>query len=97
MDHLNKIVEDMNKIKRNNTKKDQIFVSLPWIPKLSRKLKKVFKEAGCQIAFKSPTNLNSILTRRNKPQLPKHSKPGVYYIPPNWVQLRLHWRMKEKN
>ena len=79
--HLNKIVEDMNKNKQKNTKKEQKFTSLPWIPEISNKLKKVFKEAGCQIAFKSPTNLNSLLKTRNKPQLPNNSKPGVYYIP----------------
>ena len=59
--HLNKIVEDLNKSKHKNTEKEQKFTSLPWIPEISNKLKKVFKEARCQIAFKSPTNLNSLL------------------------------------
>ena len=79
IDHLNKIIEDMNKNKRKSNKKDSKYTS--WIPQVSCKLKKVFKAVGCQVAFKSPSNLNSILTTRNKPKLPNNSKPGVYYIP----------------
>ena len=44
-------------------------------------LKKVFSKAGLKIAFKSSRNLKSILTKRNKPQLPPNSLPGVYIIP----------------
>ena len=54
---------------------------MPWIPGLSQKLKKSFKKVGCEISFKSPRNLNSILTNKNKPQLPSNSQPGVYFIP----------------
>ena len=70
--------------KRNKTKNDEEskrYTSLPWIPGLSQQLKKSFKKAGCKISFKSPRNLNSILTSRNKPQLPPCSYPGVYFIP----------------
>ena len=53
---------------------------MPWIPGVSNKLKKVFKKAGCELSFKSPRNLTSILTTRNKPKLPPNSQPGVYFI-----------------
>ena len=68
------------KSKKNDsdTKK---YTSLPWIPGLSGQLKKVFKKAKCVVSFKSPQNLNSILTSRNKPQLPPYSHPGCYFIP----------------
>ena len=54
---------------------------MPFIPGISQQLKKVFKKAGCKLSFKSPQNLSSILTTRNKPKLPSNSKPGVYFIP----------------
>ena len=63
------------KKKQDNRKK---YVSLPWIPGLSKKLKKSFKNAGYTVSFKSPKNLQQILTTRNKPQLPPNSRPGVY-------------------
>ena len=53
---------------------------MPWIPGISKKLKKVFNKAGCELSFKSPRNLTSILTTRNKPKLPQNSQPGVYFI-----------------
>lgn len=79
---LERIVENMNKPKTK--KKDtetKKYTSLPWIPGLSEELKKSFKKAKCNISFKSPRNLNSILTSRNKPQLPPYSHPGIYFIP----------------
>lgn len=80
---LNKIINDTKKRKPRN-KKDPTtnrYTSLPWIPGLSQKLKKVFRKADCLVSFKSPRNLESILTSRNKPQLPQNSQPGVYFIP----------------
>ena len=78
---LEKIVKGASKTRTNQTPRDTTFTSLPWIPGLSQKLKKSFKKIGCQIVFKSPKNLNSILTFRNKPQLPPNSHPGVYFVP----------------
>ena len=81
-ERLEKIVKDMekpvSKRKDNETKK---YTSLPWIPGLSEELKKSFRKAKCNVSFKSPRNLNSILTSKNKPQLPPYSHPGVYFIP----------------
>ena len=80
---LDKLIEDMRK-KTNTQKNDsdtKKYTSLPWIPGLSGQLKKCFKKANCVVSFKSPRNLNSILTSRNKPQLPPHSHPGCYFIP----------------
>ena len=58
-------------------------IKLPWIPGVSPKLKKVYKKAGYKVVFKSGKNLGSILTTKNKMQLPKNSYPGVYMIPCN--------------
>ena len=79
---LEKIVENSYKPKPQFNRNNK-FTSLPWIPGLSQKLKKSFKKAGCQLTFKSPRNLNYILTSKNKPQLPPNSWPGVYLIPCN--------------
>ena len=53
-------------------------ITLPWIPKVSPKLRKVYKKAGYDVAFKSGKNLGSILSLKNKAKLPKNSYPGVY-------------------
>ena len=55
------------------------FVSLPWIPGLSYKIKKVFKKVGINTIFKSSSNLKTILCSRNKSKLHKLEKPGVYH------------------
>ncbi|XP_065678489.1 uncharacterized protein LOC136093416 [Hydra vulgaris] len=55
-------------------------ISLPWIPGISPKLKKAFKKAGYTPVFKSPKNLQHILTTKNKPPLPINSYPGVYKL-----------------
>ena len=55
------------------------FVSLPWIPCLSYKIKKVFKKVGVNTIFKSSSNLKAILCSRNKSKLHKLEKPGVYH------------------
>ena len=56
-------------------------VTLPWIPVLSPKLKKLYRKAGYKVAFKSGKNISNILTAQNKAKLPKNSFPGVYKIP----------------
>ena len=77
---LEKLVKAMEKQKSVKKSKPTKYTSLPWIPGLSQKLKKSFKKVGCEISFKAPRNLNSILTSKNKPQLPPNSQPGVYFI-----------------
>jgi len=57
------------------------FVSLPFVPNISYKLRRIFQTAGFTVMFKSGRNLKSILTSRNKPKLPKNSYPGVYKVP----------------
>ncbi len=56
-------------------------ITLPWIPKISPKLRSVYKKAGYDVAFKSGKNLGTILSLKNKTKLPKNSYPGVYKIP----------------
>ena len=46
-------------------------ISLPWVPKLSPKLRKIYKKAGYKVVFKSYNNLQQILTSKNKTKLPK--------------------------
>ena len=80
---LNKIIKETTiTIKKPKTKANSKnrFTSLPWIPGLSQKLKRVFKQADCTVSFKSPRNLESILTSKIKPRLPANSQPGVYFI-----------------
>jgi len=78
---LDKIIKDTGKQKsRMKENTNNKYTSLPWIPGLSQKLKKVFKQADCTVSFKSPRNLESILTSKNKPQLPGNSQPGIYFI-----------------
>ena len=62
------------------TEEHQGMVSLPWVPGLSPKLRKAYKKAGYKVVFKSGKNLSTILTSKNKPQLPRNSHPGVYRI-----------------
>ena len=57
------------------------YVSLPYVPGINHKLKTAFSKAGLEISFKSGRNLQSILTNRNKPKLPKNSCPGCYRVP----------------
>ena len=53
-------------------------VVLPWVPGLSPKLRKSFRNAGYKAVFKSSTNLKTLLASRNKSKLPHLSQPGVY-------------------
>ena len=79
---MDKIIHDTTKKKtRNKDPSTTRYTSLKWIPGLSQKLKKVFRKADCSVSFKSPRNLESILTSKNKPQLQPNSQPGVYFIP----------------
>lgn len=55
--------------------------SIPWIPGLSTKLKKPFKNAGIRVTFKSTSNLQSILCKKNKSTIDTQSTSGVYMIP----------------
>ena len=88
-EELLKIVRQV-KLKRNEEQSANIdtdptqtsqTITLPWIPGISPKLKKIYKKAGYKIVFKSGPNLQSILTSKNKTKLPKNSFPGVYKIP----------------
>ena len=56
-------------------------ITLPWIPKVSPQLKKVFRKAGFKVVFKANSNLQSILSKKNKVKLPPNSYPGIYKIP----------------
>ena len=53
-------------------------MNFPWIPNISRKIKREFKKIGKDIAFTFGQNLNQIVCQKNKPKLPPKSEPGVY-------------------
>ncbi|XP_065658091.1 uncharacterized protein LOC136082605 [Hydra vulgaris] len=55
-------------------------ISLPWVPILSPKLRKVFRKAGYKTVFKSNLNLEAILTSRNKSKLQMNSHPVLVYL-----------------
>ena len=77
----NIIKQTKNNKPKNNDSLNNRYTSLPWIPHLSQKLKRAFKQADCTVSFKSPRNLESILTSKNKPRLPSNSQAGVYFVP----------------
>ena len=77
---LENIVQNHGKRKPKG-RSDNKYVSLPYTPGISTQLKKVFRNAGYSVSFKSPPNLKQILTARNKDRLPPNSHPGVYFIP----------------
>ena len=79
-DKLNRLIRQVEKKTKRNAAERKRYISLPWIPGLSQKLKKAYKRANCNITFKSPRNLESILTSKNKPEMPKNNQPGVYFV-----------------
>ncbi|XP_065662967.1 uncharacterized protein LOC136085574 [Hydra vulgaris] len=62
------------------TENEPNYISLPWVPKLSNQLKQIFKSVGYTPVFKSPKNLQQLITQKNKPRLPNDSYPGVYKL-----------------
>ena len=78
---LRNIISNHGNSRDRPIKNQNNYVSFPYIPNLSKKLKKSFLKAGFTVGFKSGRNLNSILTCRNKPRLPKNSYPGTYKVP----------------
>jgi hypothetical protein len=66
--------------KQHSLASPKSFVSLPWIPGISPKLRTVFKNAGYAPVFKSPKNLQNLLSSKNKPTLPVNSYPGIYKL-----------------
>ena len=70
------------KNKTSNNEKDEstTIITLPWVPVLGPKLRKVYRNAGIKVAFKSGSNLKNILTSKNKCKLPPNSHPGVYKL-----------------
>nr|XP_047140960.1 uncharacterized protein LOC124816012 [Hydra vulgaris] len=47
---------------------------------LNNQLKKIFKNAGYTPVFKSPKNLQQLITQKNNPRLPNKYYPGVYKL-----------------
>ncbi|XP_065672234.1 uncharacterized protein LOC136090054 [Hydra vulgaris] len=85
---LQNIVKKIKNNKQNNqqnnnnniNKLEPNYISQPWVPKLSNQLKQIFKSVGYTPVFKSPKNLQQLITQKNKPRLPNNSYPGVYKL-----------------
>ena len=77
---LKDTINNMNNPRINNRQEEKRYVSLPWLPQISTKLRKVFNKIGHTVSFKSPTNLKNVLTNSNKDPLPANSYPGVYIV-----------------
>ena len=75
---LRSIISNFQSGRQKENKDPKKFVSLPFIPKVSNKLKQAFQKAGFTAMFKSGRSLSMTLTGRNKPKLPPNSYPGVY-------------------
>ena len=73
--------ESTTQNEETNNQETRETVTIPWIPKISPRLKKAFRKAGYKVVCKSGRSISSILTARNKTKLPKNSNPGVYVIP----------------
>ena len=71
----------MNVNDNNRENENTQTITLPWIPGVSPKLRKVYRKVGYKVVFKSGRNISNILTARNKTKLPKNSYPGIYKIP----------------
>ena len=78
--YLKNIIKNMDKCHQINRIDKKQYVSLPLLPQLSNKLRKVFKKSGYTVSFKSPSNIKDVLTNSNKDRLPDNSFPGVYMV-----------------
>ena len=54
-------------------------IRLPWIPRLTTKLKKVYEKKGFKVVSYSSANLKTLLCK-NKDKLIPNSHPGVYKL-----------------
>ena len=63
-----------------DTKSESTTITLPWIPGVSLKLRKVYKKAGYKTVLKSGNNLKNTICSNNKRTLPRNSYPGVYIV-----------------
>ena len=85
-EHLKELVRSFeqkraaNQLRANDDDEPNKIVTLPWIPRLSPKLRKTFRKHGYKAVFKSGANLKTLLTSNNKSRLPSNSHPGVYMI-----------------
>ena len=73
--------EPINNVEIRNDNESNATITLPWIPGVSPRLKKVYRKTGYKVVFRSGKNIGNILTSKNKTKLPKNSHPGVYKIP----------------
>ena len=68
------ITEQDNTVDINNT-----IVRLPWIPKITPALRKIFRKKGFKVVCSSSPNLQRLVCK-NKDRLTPNSDPGVYKL-----------------
>nr|XP_047138969.1 uncharacterized protein LOC124814909 [Hydra vulgaris] len=73
----NEIPSNLNK---NEIPSNLPTISLPWIPIISPRLRRIFRKTGYRTVFKSNANLKTLLASKNKSKLPCNSTPGIYLI-----------------
>ncbi|XP_065662774.1 uncharacterized protein LOC136085398 [Hydra vulgaris] len=69
-----------NKNETLSNSNNLLTISLPWIPIISPRLRRLFRKADYRTVFKSNAYLKMLLTFRNKSKLPRNSQPGTYLI-----------------
>lgn len=73
---------ELNSLRRQATtlkrfKKDQKYISIPYFPKISNDMQRIFKTHGFQLVTRSKNNLKSMLCNYKDPEK-TDSKSGIY-------------------
>ena len=68
------------KLEENESNQKPNYITLPYIPRLSQKLRKELKKHNIKTAFKSGQNISSWLNN-GKDKVPRNIQQGVYKIP----------------
>jgi len=68
------------KLEENESNQKPNYITLPYIPRLSQKLRKELKNHNIKTAFKSGQNISSWLNN-GKDKVPRNIQQGVYKIP----------------
>ena len=71
---------ELVKLEENGSNQKPNYITLPYIPRLSQKLRKELKNHNIKTAFKSGQNISSWLNN-GKDKVPRNIQQGVYKIP----------------
>ena len=83
---LKKIINDFekktlspNNNNTNNNSNRKQTITIPWIPKIGRRIKNIIQKLPFRVAFPTGHNLKNILCK-NEDKLMPNSYPGVYEL-----------------